>query len=64
MEKRKISVSTLNYITAILFYLAAIINFINDKTTIGVVWLCLGSTYICLASLNAKKKKDTDDEKN
>lgn len=64
MGKKKISVSTLNYITAILFYLASIVNFINDKNTLGIVWLCLGSTYICLASLNAKRKKDTDEKKN
>lgn len=63
MGKKKISVTTLNYITAICFYLASIINFINDKTTIGIVWLCLGSTYICIASLNKKREKDTDDKK-
>ncbi len=56
-KEYKIS-STLFYVSAVLFYLAAIINIVGgNNTSIGIVWLCLGSTFL------KKSKEDTEKEK-
>ena len=36
-------VSILNYFSSICFYIVAIINFIKDNSSMGVIYLCLGS---------------------
>ena len=62
MKKYKLC-ATLNYISSTLFYLAALINFIwADQHSMGVMWLCLGSTFLCLGTLCAKKKNEPQDE--
>ena len=54
-KEYKIS-STLFYVSAVLFYLSAIINsFGGNNTYIGLVWLCLGSSY-------SKKSKENNDK--
>ena len=52
-------VSTLNYLTAVCFYICAIIDFVNKDNSMGIFYLCLGSTFMCLGSvyLNKDKKK-------
>ena len=63
MKKNKIG-STLFYISAVAFYLAAIINFaIGNHNSMGVVWLCLGSTFLCLGSVYVNKSKENNDDK-
>jgi hypothetical protein len=43
------------------FYIAAIINSINgDNNSIAVVFLCLGSSNLCLGSVYLNKDKDRD----
>ena len=32
-------------ISSVCFYIVAIINFINDNSSTGVIYLCLGSTF-------------------
>ena len=55
-------VSVLNFLTSFCFYICAIINFINDSG-MGVVYLGLGSTFLCLGSVWLNKgKKDKDDK--
>lgn len=49
-------------IASISFYVAAIINFIQKDTSMGVVYLCLGSTNLCLFSV-FMNKKDKEDKK-
>lgn len=37
-----------NYFASVCFYICAIFNFIDKNTRMGVIYLCLGSTYLCL----------------
>lgn len=65
LEKRgkKMGNKSLYYLTCVLFYIVAIINFFNSDTTTGVVWLCLGSAFLCLgASQSNKKDKQQGDD--
>ena len=65
LEKRgkKMRNKSLYYLTCVLFYIVAIINFFNSDTTTGVVWLCLGSAFLCLgASQSNKKDKQQGDD--
>ena len=56
-KKNKI-VSILNYFSSICFYIVAIINFINDNSNTGVIYLCLGSTFLWgSVYLNKDKEK-------
>ena len=57
LEKRgkKMGNKSLYYLTCVLFYIVAIINFFNSDTTTGVVWLCLG------ASSKPKENEKNDD---
>ena len=60
-ESNKI-VSVLNLLTSFCFYICAIINSINDSG-MGALYLCLGSTFLCLRSVWLNKdKKDKDDK--
>lgn len=64
MKKEK-TCAILYYVSAVLFYAAAAINLLGgDNTSTGIVWLCLGSTMLCLGSvwLNKAKKKDDETE--
>lgn len=43
------------------FYIAAIINSINgDNNSMSVVFLCLGTSNLCLGSVYLNKDKDRD----
>ena len=49
------------YFASLCFYIAAIINFINgDINSMAVVFLCLGSSNLCLGSVYLNKDKDRD----
>ena len=49
------------YFASLCFYIAAIINFINeDNNSMAVVFLCLGSSNLCLGSVYLNKDKDRD----
>lgn len=65
LEKRgeNMGDKSLYYLTCVLFYIVAIINFFNSDTTTGAVWLCLGSVFLCLgASQSNKKDKQQGDD--
>lgn len=51
---------------AVCFYITAIINFVGKNTSMGVVYMCLGSTMLCLSTVwsNIKKGYDEDAEEN
>ncbi len=53
------------YVAAVLFYLAVIIHYAGADRSSGVIWLALGSTFLCPGSRNAKKAKESqnDEEK-
>ena len=45
-------------IPSVCFYIVAIINFINDNSNTGVIYLCLGSTFLWgSVYLNKDKEK-------
>ena len=49
------------YFASLCFYIAAIISFINeDNNSMAVVFLCLGSSNLCLGSVYLNKDKDRD----
>lgn len=62
MKKEK-WISVLNYITAVCFYIAAIIGYTN-KDSMATVWLCIGSVWLCLGSywLTKGKKNGKEDQ--
>lgn len=63
MKKEK-WVSIFNYITAVCFYIAAIIGYANDNS-MATVWLCLGSVWLCLGSATfVKSNKDKKEDQN
>lgn len=47
----------LHIISAICFYICAIIDFINDDS-MAVFYLCIGSVFLCLIALHVKKDKN------
>ena len=48
--------ANLFYLSAILFYLVAALNFANSQDhSTAVVWFCLGSSLLCLGSTQHKK---------
>ena len=55
---------SLYYLTCVLFYIVAIINFFNSDTTTGAVWLCLGSVFLCLGTSSKQKNNKNDDDSN
>ena len=55
-------VSALNFLASFCFYICAIINFANDSG-MGALYLCLGSTLLCLGAVWLNKDKDKKDKK-
>ena len=51
--------ATLFYIVAVIDYLVAISYFFGGgDTSLGIMWLCIGSTFLCLGAANTKRWKD------
>lgn len=57
-DKTNKIVLTLNYFTAVCFYIVSIINFANKNNNMGIQFLCLGSAFLCLGSVWLNKDKD------
>lgn len=55
-DKSNKIVSTLNYFSAVCFYIVSVINFINKDNSMGVFYLCLGSIFLCLGTIWLNKK--------
>jgi len=62
-EKTNKIVSTLYYFTAVCFYIISIINFVNKDNNVAVIYLCLGSSFLCFGSVWLNKTKDEDKNK-
>ena len=65
MKKKKKNsnkkIAGIYYFASLCFYIAAIINFINeDNNSMAVVFLCLGSSNLCMGSVYLNKDKDRD----
>ena len=44
------------YLSGLLFFLAAALNFFTgDDHSTAVIWFCLGSTFLCLGASQQKK---------
>ena len=55
-EERTMKKCNLFYLSGLLFFVAAVLNFITaENHSTAVVWLCLGSTFLCLGASQQKK---------
>ncbi len=64
--KKENKIVMICYMTAsICFYISAIFCFISETTdnSRGIVSLCLGSTFLCLASVYINKDRNSKDKK-
>ena len=62
MKKHKIT-ATLYYVAAILSYISAIINFAGENSKyLAGIWICIGSTFLCLGISHSKKSKENKDK--
>ncbi len=44
-------------VASISFYIVSVMNFIDKNTSTAVVFLCLGSSFLCLSSTHRNKDK-------
>lgn len=59
--KNKKKTAILYYLTSLLFYVVAATKFWTASGSTGVIWLCLGSTFLCLgASIQMKHKREKE----
>lgn len=45
-------------IASICFYIVSIMNFIDNNTSTAVIFLCLGSAFLCLSFTHLNKDKN------
>ena len=61
--KKGINKSILFYIASVLFFIASAIGFTSgNENSMAIIWLCLGSSFLCLGSTHKKKENNTDDK--
>ncbi len=48
------------YLISAAFYAVSVFNFIDKDSSQAVIWMCLGSTFLCLGSVELSKKKKSD----
>ncbi|WP_461821218.1 hypothetical protein [Blautia stercoris] len=61
--KKGINKSILFYIASVLFFIASAIGFTSgNESSMAIVWLCLGSSFLCLDPTHKKKENNTDDK--
>ena len=61
--KKGINKSILFYIASVLFFIASAIGFTSgNESSMAIVWLCLGFSFLCLGSTPKKKENNTDDK--
>ena len=62
MKKAKIP-TILCFVASLLFYIAAAVShFTSSDTSMTVIWISLGSTFLCLGTVQ-KNKQDKDTKK-
>ena len=55
-EEKTMKKCNLFYLSGLLFFLAAALNFFTGENhSTAVVWLCLGSAFLCLGASQQKK---------
>ena len=61
--KKGINKSILFYIASVLFFIVSAIGFTTgNENTMAIIWLSLGSAFLCLGSTYKKKENNTDDK--
>ena len=49
-------------VISVLFYVAAMITFFSgNHNSTGIIWLCLGSTFLSIGTALSRKEKDKTD---
>lgn len=51
------------YLVSVCFYIVALIHIISSDASDGVIWLCLGSAFLCLG-VNATNKANKNGKEN
>ena len=55
--KKGINKSILFYIASVLFFIASAIGFTSgNESSMAIVWLCLGSSFLCLPYFTNRKR--------
>ena len=63
MKNNKKKTIILYYACAVAFFALAASDLSAEGTrTLGIIWLCVGSTFLCLASVFKNKNKDSGDK--
>ena len=61
--KKGINKSILFYVVSALFLIASAIGLTTgNENTMAIIWLSLGSSFLCLGSTHKKKENNTDDK--
>ena len=61
--KKGINKSILFYVVSALFLVSSAIDFTSrNENSMAIVWLCLGSSFLCLGSTHKKKENNADDK--
>jgi len=61
--KKGINKSILFYVVSALFLIASVIGLTTgNESSMAIVWLCLGFSFLCLGSTHKKKENNTDDK--
>ena len=60
MEKKNIGL--LFYVGAAVFYVLSIVMFAGDSG-MGPMWLCLGSSFLCLGTVFSRRAREGEEEK-
>lgn len=61
-KNRKIAI--IYYLAAAVCYICAVIWFCGSNTSLGTVWLCIGSANLCLGSVWMKRSSDAENQEN
>lgn len=48
------------FLVSAAFYAVSVFNFIDRDSSQAVLWMCLGSTFLCLGSVELSKEKKSD----
>lgn len=60
-NEKKQNISNNMFYNIIAFYINAILNF-SSEGSMGVVYICLGSTFLCLGAVWLNDRKDDDNK--
>lgn len=62
MDKNK-KAAIIYYIVSVLCYICAAVWFCISNAGFGVMFLCIGSMWLCFASALMKRSRDTDNQR-